>query len=252
MSGWRLAQASVAGRYHRDCGRATDDAFAVRQIERDGEQLLLVVLADGAGSARCGGEAAALSCQSAAALIGADLAAGCRADPAAATRWLLGIREGLAQRAAASHNDLDDYASTLLLSVLDPRHGAFYAQLGDGAIVRRDALGCAPVFWPDCGDYANQTHFLSDGHWQQWLRWQHDDRLPLGLCLFSDGLQHLALDYAQQCAHGPFFEPLFLAARNCPPGAEATLSARLQALLSAPAVEARSSDDRSLLLIWPC
>src|SRR4029079_13370599 len=59
---------------------------------------------------------------------------------------------------------IQDFACTLLAAVIWPDRAIFF-QLGDGAIVssRREAPdGYAVVCWPQQGEYANMTNFLTD------------------------------------------------------------------------------------------
>ena len=66
-------------------------------------------------------------------------------------------------RADMEGGSLRDYASTLLAAVLRHEESVFL-QIGDGVIVVQgaDRGGWAWVFWPDHGEYANVTSFLSD------------------------------------------------------------------------------------------
>ena len=81
------------------------------------------------------------------------------------------------------------------------------AQIGDGAIVVDDGE-LRPATWPAQGEYANSTHFLTDGD-----ALDNVQCAVLGpvrrIALFSDGLQALALHYASRAAHEPFFAPFF-------------------------------------------
>ena len=56
----------------------------------------------------------------------------------------------------------------------------------------------------------------------------------------------LALDYAATRAHGPFFSPLFRTIRDGP--GEETLRASLRDYLNSGRVNARTDDDKTLLL----
>ena len=66
------------------------------------------------------------------------------------------------------------------------------------------------------------------------------------LALLTDGLQMLALDYAQSRVHSPFFAPLFRTIRNGP--CEETLHAALLGFLDSKRVNDRTDDDKTLLL----
>jgi hypothetical protein len=62
----------------------------------------------------------------------------------------------------------------------------------------------------------------------------------------SDGLQTMALSFAERAAHRPFFLPMFRKLRSARPGDG--LPAALHRFLESPAVSQRSDDDKTLLL----
>lgn len=68
------------------------------------------------------------------------------------------------------------------------------------------------------------------------------------MALFSDGLQGLAVNFAERAPHDGFFRPLFSAVRAEPPGHSRELSDRLQRFLDSPRVNARTDDDKTLVL----
>ena len=129
------------------------------------------------------------------------------------TSWVVAIRQHICQAAEAKGVPPRDFACTLLGAVVGAKAAAFF-QVGDGAIVIRDGDGFHPVFWPDAGEYANMTYFVTDEdalvHLRRkiWLS-SRESSLPDEVAMFSDGLQRLALVYESQTAYKPFFEPMF-------------------------------------------
>ena len=150
----------------------------------------------------------------------------------------------------ARHDGRDrcDYASTLLVAVLH-NAGGVIGQIGDGAVVIQDTDGgWRPVHWPDHGEYANTTRFLTETDALDALQIAVLASTPRRVCLFSDGLERLLLDFRQRSAHAPFFDSVF--ARFDPlatSGHAAEVSRDLAALLASDKVNSRTDDDKSLV-----
>lgn len=252
--GWRWAGASAIGSSHRGNGLPNQDAGQILSWThpRHGP-LLLGVLADGAGSAAradLGAETAVDAVITAVRTWWQDAN-----DPAAPT-----LDEALlvhfAEAAAAALDDLAtqlecplrELSCTLLLAVITPTQ-AGYAQLGDGVIVQATDADDPPqaVFWPHSGEYANVTEFLTQSDWRRHLRCTLLAP-PVRLALLSDGLQRLALQLAQQQVHAPFFQPFWQALAAADADQYAAYVADLREWLASPRVEARTDDDKTLLL----
>ncbi|HUS15575.1 MAG TPA: protein phosphatase 2C domain-containing protein, partial [Chloroflexia bacterium] len=145
---------------------------------------------------------------------------------------------------AAGTDPLRALATTLLLVVVTPARVAAL-QIGDGAVVIEDGLGqTSALTAPDYGEYLNETVFLTSPDYLE--RAQVAIAAPpalRGVALFTDGIQMLALNLADGTPHGPFFAPLFSFAA----GGSAT-DADLAAFLQSDRVNARTDDDKTLLL----
>jgi hypothetical protein len=140
------------------------------------------------------------------------------------------------------------YASTLLTVVLTPNGGGAL-QIGDGVMVVSDDEGWRWIFWPQRGEYANTTRFLTDE--------DAIDRLEIDVfcgaikdvALMSDGLEPLALHYASKMVYAPFFTGMFQPLLNAEISAEVVqLSALLERFLAYDQVRSRTDDDTSLIL----
>ena len=117
----------------------------------------------------------------------------------------------------------------------------------------RDGDELHPVFWPESGEYANMTHFVTDEDALAHLRtkiWisSVSERLPEEIAMFSDGLQRLALVYQSQTVHNPFFEPMFAQLRNADVRTCDVLSDQLARFLDSPIINERTDDDKTLVL----
>jgi hypothetical protein len=240
---WRVFGASVVGASHLRAGLPCQDAHAWR-VRPDGT--LLMAVADGAGSAErsdLGAQAAVAAALDA--LEQQSVPAGADWQPAL---WVaFEAARGAVELLAAVH-DLPSraFASTLLCAVVTP-HGLATAQLGDGLAV----VGLAEGGWkvaasPQRGEYANETHFLTQPGVLAQVEFDWCAAPPQAAVLLTDGLLRLVLDLQTGQPHSPFFEPLLAFAARTAPDADG--QAQLAAFLSSDRVNARTDDDKSLVL----
>src|SRR5262249_31382935 len=104
------------------------------------------------------------------------------------------------------------------------------------------------VFWPDRGEYANTTHFVTEDDAIEHLHFATISRRIMEAALLTDGLQSVALNYHQQTAHEPFFRGLFSPLRTATEGCSRELSDSLAAFLASPRVNEKTDDDKTLVL----
>ncbi|HWG78577.1 MAG TPA: PP2C family serine/threonine-protein phosphatase [Stellaceae bacterium] len=250
---WRYAYASVAGTSHDKNGSPCQDAGSCRVVEAGaGGSILLAMASDGAGSARRSEEGARL----AVALFLDEFAEACRErgilaiDRPFILAWLTKLRRRISARAARTGTRAGDYACTALGAVIADDRAVFF-QIGDGAIVisgRQHAGDYDWVFWPQHGEFANTTNFVTQRDAARAL----EIEMHLGaideVALFTDGIERLVLDLRAKTAHAPFFRPLFgwLAATQ-PPEVSDTSPALLQYLASKQVCD-RTDDDKTLIM----
>lgn len=250
---WRYALSSVAGTGHLRQSLPCQDATRCEIVAAPGGAVLVAVVADGAGSAAHSDEGAQVACDRFVAAVQDLLAAG--AGVRGVTRafvvaWLAEFQADIAARAEAAGAVPRDYACTLLAAIVGDDTAA-YCQIGDGAIVvaTPDATGeYCWIFWPQQGEYENTTHFATDPAAANLIAVEVATRPVDEVALFSDGLQRLALHYEGRTAHAPFFRPMFVPVRAAAAGHAATLSAQLATFLDSAPVNARTDDDKSLIL----
>ena len=158
------------------------------------------------------------------------------------------VRTALAQQAADAGLPIREFACTLLGGVVAADR-ALFLQIGDGAIVIDAENGYRPVFWPQSGEYANETRFATDSDAIAHLECAVLTESIADVALLTDGLQSLALHYRDRQAHAPFFRPMFHSLHACPePGCPAMLVAALEHFLASQAVNRRTHDDKTLIL----
>jgi hypothetical protein len=238
---WRAVGASVIGASHVASEVRCQDHHAYALVQRAGGDALLIAVADGAGSAAASFHGAKTAVDEALRFLGealdplgAGVIAGCFA---AARARVLDV-------AAEGDRDPREYASTLLV-VAATADGTLAGQIGDGAVVIDDGELRA-LTWPQQGEYANSTHFLVDD--------DALDRVALAeagpaqrIAAFTDGLQSLALQFETRTPFEPFFAPFF-AYLETTPKADGEIERELRAYLESEPVNARTDDDKSLVL----
>jgi hypothetical protein len=247
---WRFLNATARGTSHERTGVPCQDDCLVDLIPHDGADTLLAIASDGAGSASCAEEGSALVCETLLRVVEQWLQTGGTVEALTrdvAEEWVGSVRASIAARAAQKELTPRDFACTLVAAVVSSTAAAFL-QIGDGAIVTVTADGYDVIFWPDGGEYANMTFFTTDDDWPRHLHFEVRDAALDELALMTDGLQRLALEFETRSAHAPFFVPMFHALRRSPRGYASALEPPLVAFLGGEAVNARTDDDKSLVL----
>jgi hypothetical protein len=245
---WKVLAQSAPGTSHlRHAQPCQDSCVAVQKQSKCGA-VLVIACADGAGTARHGDVGAARLCQEIVRLVLDDL--GDRLPVGQVERntvlyWCDATRRHLQEEAQRLECTPRDLAATTLLAVVGESAAAF-AQLGDGAIVALRGDDYQPVFWPQSGEYANATNFLTDPNFEKYLLFEQRAERVAELALFTDGLQRLALDYRTQTAHRPFFEPMYRRLREAASADE--LQPALEQYLNSAAINQRTDDDKTLIL----
>jgi hypothetical protein len=227
-----------------------DDCFV--DVCRGGDDAILIAItSDGAGSAERAEEGSALACETVLASVerwvetsGGDVG---EVGVATAARWVEDARAAIAARAMETGLTCRDFACTLAVGVVGARAAAFL-QIGDGAIVVRSGNAYEVVFWPDGGEYANMTWFLTEDDWLRHLHFDMKRAAVDEVAVMTDGVQRLALEFETRAAHEPFFQSMFRALRGAPPGLATALEPELVAFLDSDPVNARTDDDKTLVL----
>jgi hypothetical protein len=235
---WKLIYGSVTGTSHGHSGQPCQDYCAGRVAG----STLFAACADGAGSAGLShvGSKAAVE-------FFMENAASLESPPTREQIEILvnAARDHVLEMAAASDSTPRQLACTLLAAIVGENWAAF-AQVGDGAIVFDGSGGYELAFWPDNGEYANTTRFLTDDDYRANLRIEITERQVNELAVFTDGLQMLALDFGRSKAHDQFFAPLFHTVKNGPD--EETLRGSLLEFMDSKRVNDRTDDDKTLFL----
>jgi serine/threonine protein phosphatase PrpC len=252
---WRFAAGSAIGTSHVRSGDPCQDAYACEVIEDDdGDEVLVAVVSDGAGSASLSHFGSAAVCRFVIEAVRRHLSSGLRVGALSrdvALGITLGARERLRELADEAQATVRDFACTLVVGVIATDVAAFF-QVGDGAVIvsqRYEPDEYSWVFWPERGEYANTTVFLSDNQLPDHLMHDVTPGALDEIAIFTDGIQSLVLDYKAQVAHAPFFRQMLAPLRaQDETGRLPELSTSLERYLSSGRVNERTDDDKTLIL----
>lgn len=248
---WRCIHASVAGAAHHVNSLPCQDYSLVSSLRApNGEPLLVLVAADGAGSAAHAEVGARLACSTFVEVVMSYFEGGGTISALTkplADSWIAQLVERLTMYAYGEALQLRDLASTLVGAVLCSSAAAYF-QIGDGAVVIPEDGGYRPVFWPQSGDYINTTYFLTDEAALEEYQFLVTHESPREIAILSDGLQMLALHFSTKRAHAPFFRPLFAQLRESTDERIAVLQDALTAWLDSARINERTDDDKTLVL----
>ena len=250
---WRFAHASAIGLAHINQNTDCQDRFACRTMTtaNDGE-ILIAVVADGAGSAEKGFRGAEMACE----LFTAEIADFLNSKNASVKslnadfgrRWIEYFQQKIGDIAQTDEKTLRDYATTLVAAVIGETSAIFY-QVGDGGIVY-SASGAAQSYRfgvaPAESLYVNMTDFLTDETAFEKLRFEVIENSVEDVILFSDGIFAVAVDYQTNQPHEPFLMPMIAPLRNGR-GADG-LNEKLESFLSSPKLNEKTDDDKTIIL----
>lgn len=246
--------ASSVGTSHRASGLPCQDChFHLGVDDADGNPVAIFVVTDGAGSAAQAEIGAGIACETFARLVAGYISGGGHVDDISrdlAGRWITGVVYRLSLKAWHEGAEARDYACTLLAVVCGARATAFL-QIGDGAIVISDGWTTTwrHVFWPQHGEFANTTNFITSEDALEVMEFQVTTEPVTEVALFSDGLENLVLHKADRTVHAPFFDGMFPSVRRLQAaGPDAALGRALEKYLSTEAVNERTNDDKTLIL----
>ena len=245
---WSFIKASVEGTSHNSAGVPCQDACDAFRLKDGDDSVLVAAIADGAGSAEhseLGARAAVdhllkVACPEA---VGADCL-----NEQLVRAWYQGTLEHLEGVAVREFIPVKDLACTLLLAVVW-KNGAVLAQIGDGAwVLEKDGELMAGT-WPENGEFANVTVFLTSQGAFEHLQFKRIEGRMSAVAGFTDGIQSLALDFGARIPGVRFFNAMFSSLRSSSDATE--LLAPLRNLLESEMICSRTDDDKTLVLgVW--
>ncbi len=253
---WRVAHTSVIGTSHEKTGLPCQDADGCRIVSDPvGRHVLLAVACDGAGSASRSLDGATLAVDRFLRDFG-DASRQSGLDGITkefVEDWLSRVRSEIRNRAETHDLSLREFACTILGAVVGYDRAAFF-QIGDGAIVvsnRVEPDDYGWVFWPQHGEFANQTNFITQDNALEVLEFELEERCVDEIAIFTDGIERLVLDLKDKTAHAPFFRTLFGWLAKTEPagvGEEIPASEAVSRYLGSKQINDRTDDDKTLIL----
>lgn len=243
---WRWAAASSIGTSHIRFGNRLQDAFTVSFLGGDN---VLAVVADGAGSADFGAYGAWLVCRNLKVQFrrwfadNEDLP-----NDETLMGWMDELRICISTIAEQRDTTSRQFAATLA-ALLISSNEILALQIGDSSIVGRGSSEWEVICWPESGEYASSTYFVTDEPKPN-LHIVRSPREHDAYALFSDGIGDLALSYSEQTAFQGFFEPMIRPIdESTEIGRLPELSRDLCSFLSSDAICERTDDDKTLILL---
>ena len=243
---WRWASASVIGTSHIRNSARLQDAYAVSELGKGG---LFAVVSDGAGSTKFGAYGAWLSCRFLSVRF-REWVHENHSLPANddLSNWIDELRVRISAIAARRDTVPRQFAATLAaIAVVEEE--AVSLHIGDSAIVGRSGEEWVSLCWPENGEYASSTYFITDEPKPRLNITRHSSEYD-ALALLSDGVGDLALSHLEHTAHPRFFAPMIRPVDVAlGEGRLAELSNKLATHLASPAICERTDDDKTLILI---
>lgn len=250
---WRIAHASAIGLAHINQNTECQDRFACEVVKTVAEgEVLIAVVADGAGSTTDGQIGAQVACE----IFTEEVADFLNTKDASikslnedfGRRWISYFQQKIAVTAQGNKKELRDYASTLVGAVIGERSAVFY-QIGDGGIVfsvSGEAKSYHFAIAPVESEYVNVTDFVTDETAAERLRFKLVEEAVEDLILFSDGIYAVAVDYQNNQPHEPFLMPMIAPLRkgSAPNG----LNEKLENFLASPKINEKTDDDKTIIL----
>jgi hypothetical protein len=249
---WRIALASAIGTSHLGSETPCQDSAAYDILDTDDGPLLVAAVCDGAGSARHSEIGSRLAADTFTELVRTFIAHGGRLqriDREIASDWVRETALALVTAADIADHEVRDYACTLLVAIIG-KDAAVFIQIGDGAVVisNADEDDWSWVFWPQHGEFANTTNFVTSSNATEVMEFSNTAGRVDELAVFSDGIENLVLHHATRTVHAAFFDGIFPPVRKAGAGLNRELSRSLESYLSSPRVCDRTDDDKTLVL----
>lgn len=246
---WNVVGASIRGAVHIQHGLPCQDYHHFEFLKNNG---IVAAVADGLGSASRADEGAKLAVETFINYIGDAVNQSVPTDKKAwedlITNGFRQAKNALETLAESNNTPLREYGTTLV-SIVIMDSWLVTGQIGDGGIVARADDGkLHTVSTPKNGEYANLVAPLTASNALELAEFIAESGYNIqAAALFTDGIQHLVLDNRDNSPHPLFFDPFFdelAVIDDCQQGTQ-----QLQFYLASDRINAKTDDDKTLLLI---
>ena len=241
---WKYTGQSVIGTSHEKMGIPCQDAHRIEVID----DLLVVVVADGAGSAKHAEIGAKFIAAETILLIRqwTSFHDDAKDWEAHLSGLVDTLRAQLETKADEMKCSVRDVAATFLL-VIVAESSIAGLQIGDGAIIygKQNEAEVELLITPERGEYLNETVFLTSPNCS--FQFAYHDVVADRVAVMSDGLQLIALDLKidPPTPYQTFFRPFFESLDTVEDNAER--ERHLQEFLQSPRVCSRTDDDKTIV-----
>jgi serine/threonine protein phosphatase PrpC len=250
-SQWKIAHASAIGLAHLNQKTECQDRFACQIVAAKSGEILIAVVADGAGSTTDGQVGAEIACQSfveqVKGFLNSQDASVSSLNLEFGKFWISFFQKKIAKIAKKKKKEMRNFASTLVGAVVGEKQAAFF-QMGDGGAVFStdgEAKSYQFAIAPEESEYVNVTEFLTDEAATERLRFRLIEERIEDLILFSDGIFAVAVDYQTNEPHEPFLMPMIAPLRS---GKTDSLNEKLEKFLASPKINEKTDDDKTIIL----
>jgi hypothetical protein len=237
---WVTGACAVAKQI-KDINYQCQDSFLFEHI---GDNKVIAVLADGAGSAPKSKEGAEIAVNEALACLKTfDLENLSPQTVEQLQNIPEKIRTKIREKAEKTKEDPQNYATTLIAAVFMP-DCLIALQVGDGFLVSGVEDEYDLIFSGKKGEYVNETNFVTDDVIDVQCFVQKE---PINfVAIATDGLEHVAIDHRTKEAHIGFFKPFDLFLKDKP--SKKVINSELEKFLKSERLQQRSNDDRTLFV----
>lgn len=249
-NGWTWAGASERGTSHETTDDPKQDTVAVAEYSDGAASVMVMVVCDGAGSAKFSDIGSRIACYSAHRLIRSHIEDGksiSSIDKDLAEKWLLNIRQNIVAKCDSLETPPRELATTITIAILGVEF-AILLMVGDSpCVLHNDGSWIAPI-WPQRGEYANQTYFVTQ---DLPLRFEFSTiRKKINRCaIFSDGIEKLVMREKGKQVYQPFFDSAFHElTSDASAGRNREISRNISRFLSSDRVNQLTDDDKSLAI----
>jgi hypothetical protein len=163
--------------------------------------------------------------------------------------WVADAQDRVATAAKNRDKVARDFATTMICVVSDGTD-TVVAHIGDGCAVVQDASDRTwrALSWPSHGEYASTTFFVTDAPQPKLIIRRYSQPIS-AIVAFTDGLERLALEFATKTPYAPFFDAIVGPVKASDiVGRDGALSTALARYLDGDAINARTDDDKTLLV----
>ena len=244
---WAISSATAQGTSHVSSGTPCQDAVQHHYEPVNGGNVLLIVCADGAGSAARSADGSRWACDEAMIALQTTLREGGVAalSIASVLQAIESARAEIFSRSIDEGVSARDFASTLIVVALTP-DTIFVAQIGDGVVVIGQGNDLHIAIEVE-QEMLNVTDFLVDTDAMQKVRsWSGPADGITRVAVSTDGLMPVLIDHRKNRPHLPMFSMFFDALQSC--ADETEVSERLSEFMRSEQVNQRTDDDKSLVL----